>query len=209
MSVFTSFWKPQQWWDAVTFLVIHHGEHQSVRTAVSHQQTPQPRPLCWWNANSKEGWAEWLSLWPFTVSYALFGNGHQQWLIEKSKTRAAQLLKNKFLFTKMLTVGDTWNGGNALFSPGDSFLCDLSHTVCVLLQRPGNCEWQLSPEKLLKMRGHLTPLSYLQRNGKPQGAFIYSHVTILPLKSYPPITDVTAVRPDMSLKERQFLQRNS
>lgn len=58
------------------------------------------------------------------------------------------------------------------------------------------------------MRGHLTPLSYLQRNGKPQGAFIYSHVTILPLKFYPSITDVTAVRLDMSLKERQFLQRN-
>ena len=53
---------------------------------------------------------------------------------------------------------------------------------------------------------HTTLLS--SKNGKPQGAFIYSHVTILPLKFYPSITDVTAVRLDMSLKERQFLQRN-
>ena len=35
---------------------------------------------------------------------------------------------------KVLTVGDTWNGGNALFSPSDSFLGDLCHSVCVLLQ---------------------------------------------------------------------------
>lgn len=59
-------------------------------------------------------------------------------------------------------------------------------------QHLGNCEWQRSPENLLKMRGHLTPLSYLQRNGKPQGAFIHSQVTILPLKSYPSITDVNS-----------------